>query len=74
MKVVQWGKLLMNLNNALVALSDLKQVAVEAVTAEARSDERLVEARVLRFGGADWRIVGAEHVGGRAVLNLERVR
>lgn len=48
--------------------------AVEVVTAESRSDERLVEGRVLRFGGADWRIVGAEHVGGRAVLNLERVR
>jgi hypothetical protein len=29
---------------------------------------------VLGFGGGDWRIVSGETVGGRAILNLERVR
>lgn len=48
--------------------------AVEAVTAETRSDARLAEGRVLRFGGGDWRIVSGETVGGRAILNLERTR
>lgn len=48
--------------------------AVEVVTAETRSDGRLVEGRVLRFGGADWRVTAAEHVGGRAILSLERMR
>lgn len=48
--------------------------AVETVTAETRADVRLSEGRVLRFGGADWTIVGAEFVGGRAVLGLERSR
>jgi hypothetical protein len=48
--------------------------AVETVTAETRSDARLTEDRVLRFGGGDWRIVSWETVGGRAILNLERVR
>lgn len=48
--------------------------AVETVTAEARSDARLAAGRVLRFGGADWRIVSAETVGGRAILMLERMR
>ena len=47
---------------------------VETVTAETRSDVRLKSGRVLRFGGADWRIVSGETVGGRAILNLERVR
>ena len=47
--------------------------AVETVTAETRSDARLTEGRMLRFGG-DWRIVSGETVGGRAILNLERVR
>jgi hypothetical protein len=47
---------------------------VETVTAETRSDPRLVEGRVLGFGGGDWRIVSGETVGGRAILNLERVR
>ena len=46
---------------------------VETVTAETRSDLRLVEGRVLGFGGGDWRISG-ETVGGRAILNLERIR
>ncbi len=48
--------------------------AVEAVTAETRSDARLTEGRVLRFGFGDWRIVSGETVGGRAILNLERMR
>jgi hypothetical protein len=47
---------------------------VETVTAETRSDPRLTEGRVLGFGGGDWRIVSGETVGGRAILNLERVR
>ncbi|TPW01940.1 MAG: phage head-tail adaptor [bacterium] len=47
---------------------------VEAVTAETRSDVRLELGRVLRFGGGDWRIVSGETVGGRAILNLERIR
>ena len=48
--------------------------AVEALTAETRSDARLAEGRVLRFGGGDWRIVSGETVDGRAILNLERMR
>ena len=48
--------------------------AVETVTAETRSDARLTTGRVLRFGGGDWRIVSGETVGGRAILNLERMR
>jgi len=47
---------------------------VETVTAETRSDVRLAEGRVLRFGGGDWRIISGEAVGGRAILNLERIR
>lgn len=46
----------------------------ETVTAETRSDARLQAERVLRFGGADWRIRSGETVGGRAILNLERFR
>lgn len=46
----------------------------EALTAEGRSDPRLTTGRVLRVGGADWRIAAAETVGGRAILNLERTR
>ena len=45
---------------------------VETLTAEARADVRLTPERVLRFGGADWRIRSAETVGGQAILNLER--
>ena len=45
---------------------------VEVVTAESRSDPRLIAGRVLRFGGADWRIQATETVGGRAILMLER--
>ena len=48
--------------------------AVETVTAETRADPRLTVGRVLRFSGADWRIVSGETVGGRAILNLERMR
>ena len=48
--------------------------AVETVTAETRADARLAPGRMLRFGGADWRIVSGETVGGQAILNLERVR
>lgn len=48
--------------------------AVETVTAETRADPRLLVGRVLRFGGADWRIQAAETVGGQAILMLERTR
>jgi hypothetical protein len=48
--------------------------AIETVTAETRSDPRLGNGRMLRFGGGDWRIVSGETVGGRAILNLERTR
>ena len=49
--------------------------AVETMGAEARADPRLSVGRVLRFGGADWRIVAAQDVRpGRAKLDLERVR
>ena len=48
--------------------------AVEIVTAETRADARLEVGRVLRFGGADWRIRSGETLGGRAILNLERMR
>jgi hypothetical protein len=46
---------------------------VEAMTAETRADPRLIAGRVLRFGGADWRIRSGETVGGQAILNLERI-
>lgn len=45
----------------------------EVMTAEARADSRLAPERVLRFGGADWRIRSVETVGGQAILNLERM-
>jgi hypothetical protein len=49
--------------------------AVETMGAEARADARLSVGRVLRFGGADWRIGSVEDVRpGRAKLDLERVR
>lgn len=47
---------------------------VETVTAESRADVRLEAGRLLRFGGADWRIRSGETVGGRAILGLERAR
>ncbi|RZJ27752.1 MAG: phage head-tail adapter protein [Brevundimonas sp.] len=46
----------------------------EQVTAASRSDVRLIDGRMLRWGGRDWRIVSSDTVGGRAILNLERVR
>lgn len=45
---------------------------MEIMTAETRADTRLSPERVLRFGGADWRIRSSETVGGQAILNLER--
>ena len=49
--------------------------AVETMGAETRADPRLAVGRVLRFGGADWRIVSVEDARpGRAKLDLERVR
>ena len=49
--------------------------AVETMGAEARADARLMIGRVLRFGGAEWRIVSVEDARpGRAKLVLERVR
>ncbi|QYF88344.1 phage head-tail adapter protein [Brevundimonas sp. PAMC22021] len=49
---------------------------VETLSAETRADPRLIEARVLRLGGADWRIVGVdgERRPGRVTLDLERMR
>lgn len=50
---------------------------VETATAEARTDPRLVEGRVIRFGGADWRIIQVDVQAdrpGRSELQLERVR
>jgi hypothetical protein len=45
---------------------------VDTLPAEARADTRLIPERVLRFGGADWRIRSSETVGGQAILILER--
>ena len=50
---------------------------IEAAVAEARADPRLVEGRMLRFGGGDWTIVMVETDDarpGRMKLNLERAR
>ena len=48
---------------------------VETLSATVRADPRLVEGRVLRFGGADWRIVAVDAGdAGRASLSLERAR
>ena len=50
---------------------------IEAATAEARVDARLIEGRMLRFGGGDWSIVMVEMDDarpGRMKLNLERAR
>lgn len=46
----------------------------EIMTGEARADTRLTAGRILRFGDGDWRIISGETVGGRAILNLERIR
>jgi hypothetical protein len=51
--------------------------AVETLEAEVRVDARLVEGRVLRFGGGDWtirRIDGDPLRPSRAMLSLERGR
>lgn len=47
---------------------------VETMTAEARSDSRLIDGVIVRLDGVDWRIAAVEHVGGTAILNLERGR
>lgn len=49
---------------------------VELASAETRADPRLVEGRVLRFGGAEWRIVAVDvgETPGRMTLSLERAR
>ena len=50
------------------------ETVAETLAAEARTDARLVCGRMLRFDGADWRVISGETVGGRALLNLERAR
>lgn len=48
---------------------------IETMTAETRADPRLVEGRVLRFGGGDWAIRAVDApTPGRARLSLERTR
>ncbi len=50
---------------------------VEVATAETRTDPRLGEGRVMRFGGADWVIAavdGDPDRPGRVTLNIERTR
>lgn len=50
---------------------------LETLTAVTRVDPRLVEGRVLRFGGADWTIAAVDADDGRlskANLTLERSR
>ena len=51
--------------------------AVEVTIAETRADARLIDGRVIRFGGADWVIAaidGDPDRPGRATLNIERTR
>jgi hypothetical protein len=50
---------------------------VETLSATVRADPRLAEGLVVRFGGADWSVVGIEadpKAAGRVRLNLERAR
>lgn len=50
---------------------------VETLSATVRSDPRLAERLVVRFGGADWSVVGIEadpRAAGRVRLNLEQAR
>lgn len=50
---------------------------IEAAVAEARADARLIEGRMLRFAGGDWRICVVEtddERPGRMKLSLERAR
>lgn len=39
--------------------------SIEAMTVETRTDPRLAEGRVLRFGGGDWAVIGQQDVDGR---------
>lgn len=51
--------------------------AVDLATAETRADPRLVEGRIVRFGGGDWVIAtltGDPGRPGRVTLNIERTR
>ena len=51
--------------------------ATEVATAETRTDPRLAEGRVIRFGGADWTIAAVDadpERPGRTSLSLERSR
>ncbi|RZJ42791.1 MAG: phage head-tail adapter protein [Brevundimonas sp.] len=50
------------------------EALAETLAAETRPDARLVSGRMLRFDGADWRVISGETIGGRALLNLERTR
>ncbi len=50
---------------------------VEVCVAETRADPRLIEGRVVRFGGGDWAIAavnGDPERAGRVTLNIERTR
>lgn len=48
---------------------------VETMRAETRSDPRLEQDLVLRFGGGDWTIAGLDEAApGRIALSLERGR
>ncbi|MNH48457.1 hypothetical protein D3C73_00060 [compost metagenome] len=50
---------------------------VETLSATVRADPRLAEGLVVRFGGADWGVLGVEAdpmAAGRVRLNLERAR
>ena len=48
--------------------------SVETLTATARTDPRVVEGRILRFGGGDWTVaqVGEAARPGRSDLTMER--
>lgn len=49
--------------------------SVEVVAAESRADPRLIEDRILRFAGGDWRIADVHQARpGRLMLSLERSR
>ena len=49
--------------------------AVETMAATCRPDGRIVEGRVLRFGGADWTVTAVDQpVAGQMSLGLERAR
>lgn len=51
--------------------------SIEVMSVETRTDPRLAEGGVLRFGGGDWSVVGLEGVDGRpgrVELVLERER